>query len=313
MCVMGFPTVCVLLSTFNGEKYLNQLLDSVLQQIGVDVHMLVRDDMSSDGTGRIISDYQKRYSNVEILRSDCNFGPANSFMELLYAAGDYDYYAFADQDDVWMPDKLSAAVKALECYPEDTYLLYCSNQTIYSDGAGQRLRYSKEPNHTVTQIICANYISGTTLVFNRRLKEYLCEPVHRPDSEILRIRMHDVWVVFVAQLIGKVLYDPESHILYRVHEENNVGLRNDLARNNFFSRIQHVKLKSGKNRRYRLAEQAMVMKADISSDNLKVVRDFSEYKKSFSGRIRLIRNRQIKRDCDENRLLFVVKALAGWH
>ena len=327
--------MCVLLSTFNGEKYLRELLDSVLHQSGVDVHVLIRDDGSSDGTMGIVAEYQAAYPNVSVLTVDgtantitradvdaktnvnvdanVNLGPANSFMELLYKAGEFDYYAFADQDDIWMPDKLAAAVRMLEQRSSSQLLLYCSNQTIFEDGVAKGLRYSREPNHSVTQVICANHISGTTLVMNRALREFLAEPAHRPDPEMLRRRMHDVWVVLIAQMFGKVIYDPQSYMLYRIHEKNQVGLNYDNAKNGLADSVGYYLDKSGKGRRSVTAREALKLVHDHTPEDLAVVEAFVESGDGLGGRLRLIGNKTVRRDCEERRLLFVVKALLGWH
>lgn len=109
--------ICVMLSTYNGEQYLREQLDSIYGQQGVDFHILVRDDGSSDGTLQILYEYRKKKGRMRV-KEGTNLGSKKSFYELCFmaeAAEDvFDYYAFADQDDVWYPDKLSRAVKALD-------------------------------------------------------------------------------------------------------------------------------------------------------------------------------------------------------
>jgi rhamnosyltransferase len=126
--------VCVLLSTYNGEAYLREQIDSILAQIDVSVELIIRDDGSKDSTVKIINEYKNQYVNVLILDSYKNLGPANSFMELLYASGDADYYAFAEQDDIWLPEKLSKAIGIIEHKNIDgssSPVLYASNQILY--------------------------------------------------------------------------------------------------------------------------------------------------------------------------------------
>ena len=104
--------VCVLMSTYNGEKYLKEQIDSILKQKGVKVNLLVRDDGSTDNTLSLLEEYKKK----GLLDYCCgsNMKPARSFMELLSIAPDSDYYAFSDQDDYWEHDKLFNAVKNTE-------------------------------------------------------------------------------------------------------------------------------------------------------------------------------------------------------
>ena len=305
------PRVCVLLSTYNGEKYLRPLLDSVLSQRDVDVHVLIRDDKSTDQTPDIISDYLNRYQNVELLQSDRNLGPANSFMELLYSAGKYDYYAFADQDDIWKPEKLTAAISLLSQYDPNEKLLYCSNQMLYTDGEEKGMRYTREPNHSVTQLICGNHIAGCTMVINYALKAFLSDEKNRPSPDVLKIRMHDVWLLLVAEITGRVIYDPESYIYYRIHENNTVGVRKDTVADKISKAVAKIKGVRGKNGRSRIAKE--LLKIEDEGQDSTVVRDFASYQDNINSRLRLLRNKQIKHDCEENRLVFILKTLMNWH
>ena len=123
--------VLVLLSTYNGEKYLREQLDSVLSQEGVDVSLLIRDDGSKDGTLNILKEYSVK-DNVNYYEG-VNCGPSESFHDLMRHAKGYDYYAFCDQDDVWNNDKLITAVRLLEEKKQDLPLLYCSNLNVVDE------------------------------------------------------------------------------------------------------------------------------------------------------------------------------------
>lgn len=211
----------VLMSTYNGEKYLKEQIDSILGQKGVDVHLTIRDDGSNDDTIDIINDYVKTDTRVQFYKG-VNLGPANSFMELLYQSGDYEYYAFADQDDIWLEDKLLRAAEQLEGikYP----CLYSSNQiTVDSNGRQIEKRYSEAPPTDLANTMICNRLAGCTMVLNRKLRDILIRDDIRPDPEFLRLRMHDVWVAMIANCFGRVIYDPEAYILYRQHENNVVG------------------------------------------------------------------------------------------
>ncbi|MBQ4399872.1 MAG: glycosyltransferase, partial [Alphaproteobacteria bacterium] len=104
--------VLVLMSTYNGEKYLKTQLDSILAQQGVNVQILVRDDGSSDGTLPILQAYAAQGKLTYY--TGPNLKPAKSFMDLIYNAPQADFYAFADQDDYWLPEKLICAVNKLK-------------------------------------------------------------------------------------------------------------------------------------------------------------------------------------------------------
>ena len=107
------------MSTYNGETYLREQLDSILAQdiqeapINAYLKILVRDDGSSDGTVGILEDYKRKYPGVVDYYTGENMRTARSFWHLLRNAPDSDYYAFSDQDDFWLSGKLSRAVKIL--------------------------------------------------------------------------------------------------------------------------------------------------------------------------------------------------------
>src|ERR1700719_2334213 len=121
------PSVCVLLSTYNGEAFLEAQLESLRAQTGVEVRLHARDDGSTDGTVALLRRHAGTWPSLVGLQSAENLGPAKSFLELLRTAPDADFYAFCDQDDVWLPGKLARAAEALA--GDTGPALYCSNVT----------------------------------------------------------------------------------------------------------------------------------------------------------------------------------------
>lgn len=154
-----------------------------------------------------------------------NVGVGNSFMQLIYdCPDDYDYYAFSDQDDIWLEDKLKVAIDSIK--QRDTPALYASNQMLVDENGTQiSLRYPNDYDmqNSVEAQFQINRISGCTFVFNKVLKKVLSEPARRPTEELLRKRIHDVWVSNVASLYDGIVYDSNAHIQYRQHENNVVG------------------------------------------------------------------------------------------
>lgn len=222
-------TVQVLMSTYNGEKYLKEQIDSVVSQTGIEVHLLVRDDGSKDGTVDILKCYRNDIPNIEIMEGE-NIGSTKSFLELVKSAGDYDFYAFADQDDVWDADKLSIAIDRLK---------NCSCPAIYSGNTrlvDGELKFIKnetlKPVTTLGSAIVKNYVTGCTTVFNAELMKYLkrYSPWYAP--------FHDWWANLVCLAVGGVsIYDYEPHMSYRQHG-NNVVSGNDSAWKKWTSRLK---------------------------------------------------------------------------
>ena len=121
--------VVVLMSTYNGQKYLRQQLDSLLNQTVRPTKILIRDDGSNDDTVNLLEEYASFYSFIEYYCGK-NIGPAKSFFELINKCDGYDYYALCDQDDVWFKDKLEVAINTLEKENKNIPLLYAGRFTL---------------------------------------------------------------------------------------------------------------------------------------------------------------------------------------
>ena len=217
--------VQVLMSTYNGEKYLREQIDSILAQKGVEVHLLVRDDGSKDKTIKIL----REYNNIELLEAN-NVGATNSFFALITLAGDYDFYAFADQDDVWDEEKLIIAIQKLDEYVCPA--IYSSNTRLVDGNLNFIRNETLKPITTLGSAIVKNYVTGCTAVFNAQLMRYLKQytPKNAP--------FHDWWANLVCLSVGGVsVYDYEPHMNYRQHE-NNVVSGNDSVWKKWISRFK---------------------------------------------------------------------------
>jgi len=213
--------VSVLLSSYNGQKYIKEQLDSLLSQHGVSLNLVVRDDGSTDNTKEIIRSYQSKNPGlISIIEGD-NIGWRRSFFELIkYAAEhccDSNYFAFCDQDDIWLPNKLHAAVCRLEEMSVDRPKLYASNLYYYKDGFNYGLIRKKKPISNIKNCLLRNYATGCTIVFDDALLQLISSTI--PTIEIA----HDYWAYMVAVLCGQVFIDSNSYILYRQHSNNQIG------------------------------------------------------------------------------------------
>lgn len=212
--------VTVLLSTYNGEKYLREQLDSILKQDKVNISLLIRDDGSTDLTTTILAEYQVK-PNVQVMLSD-NIGWKDSFMTLLKLASNNtdSFYAFADQDDIWLPEKLISAIRTID---QSRPMLYHSN-VLLMNGSGERLgkRYpeSFRPNSKMPYAFLDGFGIGATMVFNQALMSLLKDYI--PVKKI----NHDAFVIALSNLLGTTVYDPDSYILYRRHSGATTGFGN---------------------------------------------------------------------------------------
>lgn len=217
--------VQVLMSTYNGEKYIKEQIESILNQSDVEVHLIVRDDGSSDKTVEII----RNYNDVKLIESK-NLGVTKSFFELIKVAEEYDFYAFADQDDVWDEDKLKTAVQTLELY--SCPAIYSGNTRLVDSDLKYIKNETLRPITTLGSALVKNYVTGCTTVFNNSLMSYLKS--YTPNYAVC----HDWWVNLVCLSIGGVsVYDYEPHMNYRQHG-NNVVSGNDSNWKKWKSRLK---------------------------------------------------------------------------
>lgn len=208
----------VLLSTFNGEEFLEQLLKSLVQQEGVSIKLLVRDDGSTDRTIEILSSYCN-FLEMEVLQG-LNIGSNRSFQELFQLARkeDFDYLAFCDQDDIWHPSKLKRASDALMRNRKSFYA--SKRNLINSDGKSLGLHPSGRVKPGFTNSIVENVCAGCTTV--------LTESFFRKIVEVFPFEVEgdiDHILYMLAASNNGCYFDQESRISYRVHSRNQFGIR----------------------------------------------------------------------------------------
>ncbi len=221
--------IAVLMSTYNGEKYLKEQIESILSQKLNDdckLTLFIRDDGSVDQTRDIIESYARQYENVTCVpySSPIHKGIKDSFMFLLKTAEEkgYDYYAFSDQDDVWMENKLAVAVDSLESHVNPKGALYYSNRYVVDKKLRVREKQHIRFYGDFTEILWGSKAAGNTMIFNHILAEkiLLC-----PTQMVVN---HDTWVYRLAKCIGSDIYfDENAYIYYRQHANNVVGYSRD--------------------------------------------------------------------------------------
>lgn len=250
--------VAILISTYNGMRYLSEQLDSLIGQEGVIVTVFVRDDGSTDDTKEMLTSYAEKHDNIKVSFEN-NVGVGNAFLKMIYdAPSDYDYYALSDQDDVWEPDKVVSAVNFLE---KTGGMLYASNQEcVDAECNSLGLRYDEHSriNLTPEGILSENNLAGCTMVFNNKFYSIITEEGRRPSSELLKVRIHDVWLAMVASLYGGLVYDPSSHIKYRQHGDNIVGAYRKPLKDRIKAKFKKIKNKSLRCYRSALAKEIIL-------------------------------------------------------
>lgn len=307
------PTVAVLMSTYNGGKYIREQLDSIFKQEDVNVVLYVRDDGSTDDTIKILERYRDNHS-VVIVQDGENVGPGESFMRLVYQYADVpdiEYYAFADQDDIWLEDKLKIAIESITAHKDNKPVLYTSNQYIYIDGENKGDRHKDIQRIDLISHMTRNTIAGCTFVFNKRLAQLVAR-ADKPEQRIIKYRLHDSWIMLVAILCGKVVYDTTSHMLYRIHSENVVGVRKLSVKKRLDRLKRYFVKRDDANLRMITAQELLRLFPQMSGGEKEVLQLYADYQKSFRNKRELVCNNEIRKNCLENPLVFVVKVLTNF-
>ena len=237
------PKVAILLSTYNGEKYLSEQLDSVLAQTYQNIIVIVRDDGSSDGTVLILEKYALLYKEkIHIVPSESkNFGASGSFSflieyvlekkEVLGLAGTY--MMFCDQDDIWFREKVELQISKMLAVESNSsarpILIHSDLRVVSAENqliAGSFVEYQglEIGRNRFTNIIISNLATGCTVLINEQLAR---KAIPIPKNAI----MHDWWLALVAAAFGEVIFLNIPLVSYRQHGRNTIGAKE-------FSRIK---------------------------------------------------------------------------
>lgn len=208
--------VVILMSTYNGGKFVTEQVNSILAQLPSDGLLLVRDDGSSDDTVMQVGAFEDRRIRIE--RGN-NIGFCASFLTLLSRTPtDADLVMFSDQDDVWLPGKIERAWKHLLPLG-DIPGLYCSRQQLVDEELrplGLSTAWPREPS--MEGALAENIVTGCTAALNAPAVRLL-QRAGVPDE----VRFHDWWTYLAISAMGTVLVDAVPTILYRQHAANAIG------------------------------------------------------------------------------------------
>ena len=280
-------SVAVLLSTYNGDNYIKEQIESVLQQINVNLRLFVRDDGSSDNTRKIINEIAQTDSRISIYLGS-NIGYTQSFFELCkIAENTSDYYAFCDQDDVWKPNKLISALEQLD-QKKNGYKLYFSGLTFVD----KDLSKIKEKKYSLQDInfghaMVRNSVAGCSMVFSNDLNSLCTKSKH-----LGILTGHDAWLYRLNLAIGgATVYDNQSYILFRRYGENTT----DSGTITPHRILEELNLKRAVSLRF---DTAKIIEEDyngyISAENRCLIKKIVNYKKSALAKFRLLTSDQLK-------------------
>lgn len=215
--------VNILMATYNGEKFLAQQIESIQKQTFKEWNLLIRDDGSSDKTCDIIRNFTAKDFRIRFINENehHNLGVIKSFFTLVnYEVADF--YFFSDQDDVWLPEKLSVSLEAAKHKASDVPLLVYTdlkvvNQELNILQDSMIRAQSHHANTTLLPELTENTVTGGTMMINHALAEKWFTP-----NDIL---MHDWFLALLAASLGEIIYLDLPTQLYRQHDNNVLGAR----------------------------------------------------------------------------------------
>ena len=228
---------CVILCTYNGEKYLEKQIKSIMEQDREDFCLLYSDDGSTDSTKAILQSLQEKYGRrMRAFPRPMHSGsPAKHFLSILSALAkgeveieNLEYIFLADQDDEWFPDKLSktiSVIKEEERKFGESLPILCHTDCSLVNSRGELLAksyrsYQKLPgaSYRFSRLLLQNHVTGASVGINKALLQY-CKEI--PEQ----VKMHDHWLALLANCFGEIQYLPYASYAYRQHEENVLGAK----------------------------------------------------------------------------------------
>lgn len=286
--------LAVLMATYNGQLYLPAQIDSILnQETQIPFDLIVRDDGSTDGTVQILEAYREK--GLLTYYTGGNLGAAKGFIQMLRDCPDYDYYAFADQDDVWDPGKLQKGLAAV--MQETGPAIYCTNAALVDDRLQSlgRNTHREIPCYSLVSVLClASCAQGCTSVFNKALAQAI-QQRQMPEAFI----MHDSLITCLCALMdGKILYDHRPSMQYRMHSANVFGMVT--ARQSLFrvlkSRWLEIFKKPKVSTYTQLRSILNTYQELISPENQALCHTVIDSEKRLGARLKLVFHKELKHD-----------------
>lgn len=285
----GDIKIQILMSTYNGGKYLREQLDSILNQKGnFKIQILVRDDGSSDNTIEILEEYSKKIT-IKIIKGK-NIGVNLSLKELIEKSDiNCDYFAISDQDDIWLENKLEKAIVNLEKNSFDGMKLFASMSYV-TDINMKILGKTQDPGNKVScyNAMIQNICPGHTQVFN---KEVVLELKKNYSENIFVI---DWWIYLLVSTKGKLIFHRECTVMHRQHGLNSAGYELDVYKK-LKKRLKNLK-KYKKNPVSKQLESFFeIYKNDLKLEYVSEMKKFLENQLNFFSRLRYVINSKVFR------------------
>ena len=213
----------ILLATYNGEKFVKEQIESILNQTYENFNLIISDDASTDNTLNILEEYEKKDTRIKIFKKEKNKGLIDNF-EFLLKNVTSDYFMFSDQDDIWKKDKIEKSINKLK--EESSGLVYTDLEivdeklnVIYPSYWKYKQIYKKIIKYNNFEALYLNnFVTGCTILAKSK---YINDILPLPRNS--KFVLHDYWTALIISAKDKISYVEEPTIQYRQHKNNRVG------------------------------------------------------------------------------------------
>ncbi len=239
--------ILILMATYNGEKYLREQLDSIINQTYTQWDLLIQDDDSNDGTKELIKEYAQKDKRITWqINTSNSHGAFENFHLLINSSkklDDYDYYMFSDQDDIWNPNKIQILMEQISAVDNGRpAICYADMTTIDENGNVIDKSINKAwgiDNITKRSVFFSHKVFGCNMIMNNALFRKV-DSVDIND-DIIHYLAHDEHYTKCAGVYGEILYYPKPTMRYRRHESNTTGEQKyHVSLGRFFYRVTHL-------------------------------------------------------------------------
>jgi glycosyltransferase involved in cell wall biosynthesis len=227
--------VSVVMCTFNGEKFINEQLDSILNQTYSLYEIIVQDDCSTDKTFEILKDYEKRFDILKVYKNIKNIGVHKNFLSA-YLKATGDYIAPSDQDDIWEPNKVEFLLNIIG----DKLLAHSQSLVQYFDSDCQGSFTIKNPYFSLSELVWDNRLPGHAYIFHNKVKEFINKAlqIYLKDEKVSQSNAHDHVAPLVAYAVKSYAITDTILQVWRRHP--NVCCTQYVYRNNNFAKNEKI-------------------------------------------------------------------------
>lgn len=214
----------ILMATYNGEKYLVEQLDSIINQTYHNWNLLIRDDNSTDKTLEIIQNYHKKDKRIKILKDNKgNLGIVRNFEELLKSS-ESEFIMFSDQDDIWVENKLDMYLKMIEKIKNKGFMIH-SDAILFDKNKSNILKDTfiskKAINKGLENVFFNYFVQGATILISKEIKNFIL-----PFPK--EVYLHDRYIHLISELFFERIFVNKALIYYRQHGDNQIGAKNTI-------------------------------------------------------------------------------------